>query len=107
MEERLKLNCDNMAKEVNTMQYQHIVGSLRYLIHTRPDLAFIVGYISRFMQQPMMEHLHAVKRILCYIEGTSNYDLHYLKCTGMEHFIGYSDSILASDIDIRWSTSLP
>jgi hypothetical protein len=32
------------------------VGSLHYLAHTRPDLAFYVGYVSRFLQRSMMEH---------------------------------------------------
>jgi hypothetical protein len=49
MEERLKLSRDSTAKEVDATEYRHIVGSLRYLVHTRPDLAFAVGYISRFM----------------------------------------------------------
>jgi hypothetical protein len=56
MEERLKLSRDNMTEEVNAMQYRHLVGSLRYLTHTRPDLAFFIGYVNRFMQRPMMEH---------------------------------------------------
>jgi hypothetical protein len=51
MEERLKL-----SREVDATQYRRIVGSLRYLIHTRPDLAFAVSYVSRFMQRPTTEH---------------------------------------------------
>ena len=50
MEERLKLSRDSTAKEVDATRYRRIVGSLRYLVHTRPDLTFVVGYISRFMQ---------------------------------------------------------
>jgi hypothetical protein len=50
MEERLKLSHDSTAKKVDATQYRHIVGSLSYLVHTRPNLAFAVGYVSRFMQ---------------------------------------------------------
>jgi hypothetical protein len=50
MEGRLKLSRDSMTEEVDATQYQRLVGSLRYLTHTRSDLAFSVGYISRFMQ---------------------------------------------------------
>jgi hypothetical protein len=50
MEERLKLSRDSTTEEVDTTQYRRLVGSLRYLAHTRPDLAFSVGYVSRFMQ---------------------------------------------------------
>jgi hypothetical protein len=105
IEERLKLSRDSMAKEVDSMQYRRVVGSLRYLIHTRPDLAFAVGYVSRFMQRPMIEHQQAVKRILRYVEGTVDYGLHYPRCPGAEHFIGYSDIDLAGDIDTSKSTN--
>jgi hypothetical protein len=63
MEERLKLSRDSTAEEVDVTQYRRLVGSLRYLAHTRPDLAFSVGYVSRFMQRPTTEHQQAVKRI--------------------------------------------
>lgn len=105
MEERLKLSRDSTAEEVDATEYRRIVGSLRYLVHTRPDLAFAVGYVSRFMQRPTAEHQQAVKRILRYIAGTSDYGLHYPRCPGAEHFIGYSDSDLAGDIDTSKSTT--
>jgi hypothetical protein len=56
MEERLKLSHDSADKEADATQYPRIVGSIRYLIHTRSDLAFVVGNVSRFMQGPMTEH---------------------------------------------------
>jgi hypothetical protein len=49
MKERLKLSGDSTTEEVDPTQYRHLVGSLRYLVHTRSDLAFSVGYVSRFM----------------------------------------------------------
>jgi hypothetical protein len=45
MEERLKLSRDSRAEEVDATQYRRPVGSLRYLAHTQPDLAFSVGYV--------------------------------------------------------------
>jgi hypothetical protein len=53
MEERLKLSHDSTTEEVDATQYWRLVGSLYYLAHTRPDLAFSVGYVSRFMQLPI------------------------------------------------------
>jgi hypothetical protein len=105
MEKRLKLSRDSTAKDIDAMQYRRVVGSLHYLIHTRSDLAFAVGYVSRFMQRPTTEHQQAVKRILRYVKGTVDYGLHYPRCPGAEHFIGYSDSDLAGDIDTSKSTS--
>ena len=105
MEERLRLSRESTEEEVDATQYRRIVGSLRYLVHTRPDLAFAVGYVSRFMRRPTTEHQQAVKRILRYVAGTSDYGLHYPRCLGAAHFIGYSDSDHAGDIDTSKSTS--
>jgi hypothetical protein len=105
MEERLRLSRESTAEEVDATEYRRIVGSLRYLVHTRPDLAFAVGFVSRFMERPTKEHMMAVKRILRYVAGTINYGLHYRRKTKEVRLIGYSDSDLAGDIDTRKSTS--
>jgi hypothetical protein len=81
------------------------VGSLRYLTHTWPDLAFSVGYISRFMQRPTTEHQQAVKRIIRYFAGTLHHDLYYPRCPREAHLVGYSDSDHAGDIDTSKSMS--
>ncbi|XP_066375277.1 uncharacterized mitochondrial protein AtMg00810-like [Miscanthus floridulus] len=47
MEEKLKLSRESTAEEVDPTHYQRLIGSLRYLVHTRPDIAFAVGYMSR------------------------------------------------------------
>lgn len=70
-----------------------------------PDLAFVVGYVSRFMERPTSEHLQAVKRILRYIAGTYNYGLFYARRPGMAHLVSYCDSDLVGDIDTSKSTS--
>jgi hypothetical protein len=49
MEKKLKLSRNSMKEEVDATQYRCLVGSLRYVAHTRPDLAFSIGYVSRFM----------------------------------------------------------
>jgi hypothetical protein len=56
MEERLKLPKHSTAAKVDATRYQSIVGGLRYLTHTRPDIAFAVGYVSRFMEDPREDH---------------------------------------------------
>jgi hypothetical protein len=35
-----------------TTEYWSLVESLSYLVHTWPDIAFAVGYVSRFMEKP-------------------------------------------------------
>jgi hypothetical protein len=104
MEERLRLSRDSTT-EVDATQYRRLVGSLRYLAHTRPELAFSVGYVSWFMQRPTTEHQQAVKRIIRYVAGTLDHGLYYPRCPGEAHLVGYSDNDHASDIDTSKSTS--
>jgi hypothetical protein len=105
MEERLKLSHDSMTEEVDATQYRRLVGSLRYLAHTRPDLAFFVGYVSRFMQRSTTEHQQAVKRIIRYVAGTLDHGLYCPRCPDATHFVGYSDSDHTGDINTSKSTS--
>ncbi|WVZ98205.1 LOW QUALITY PROTEIN: hypothetical protein U9M48_043674 [Paspalum notatum var. saurae] len=102
----LKLSKESNSPRVNATDYRSLVGSLRYLVNTRPDLAFSVGYVSRFMEEPHEEHLAAVKQILRYIAGTRNWGLFYARRNGgSDQLLGYSDSDMAGDLDGRKSTS--
>jgi hypothetical protein len=105
MEERLRLNRHSTTAEVDPTHYRCLIGSLCYLVHTRPDLAFAVGFVSRFMERPTVEHQGAVKRILRYVAGTLDYGLHFTKAPGSARFISYSDNDLVGDIDTSKSTS--
>jgi hypothetical protein len=84
--------------------YRSVVGSLHYLVNTRPDLAYSVGFISRFMENPTTEHLAAMKRVLRYVAGTLHFGCHYKKKRNPQ-LVGYTDSDLAGDIDTCKSTS--
>jgi len=54
------------------MLYLSIVGALQYLTITRPELSFSVNRVFQFMHNPQEHHRRVVKRILCYIVGTSH-----------------------------------
>ena len=100
---------ENISKDeggvlVDTTQFKSLVGGLRYLVHTRPDIAFSVGIVSRFMEKPTTMHLNAAKRILRYIKGTLNFGLVYSKNSGNNVLTGYSDSDLAGQVEDRKST---
>jgi hypothetical protein len=106
METRLKMGKQSNTPPVDATEYRRIIGGLRYLVHTRPDLSFAVGFLSRFMEEPHQEHLVAVKRVLRYVAGTRSYGVHYKEGgdDGMK-LNGYSDADLAGDLDERKSTS--
>ncbi|XP_074369744.1 secreted RxLR effector protein 161-like [Apium graveolens] len=81
-----------------------MVGGLRYLVFTRPDIAYSVGVVSRFMERPTEMHLAAIKRIIRYVSGTFDLGLVYTKDEGNYLFSGYSDCDLAGNVDGRKST---
>ncbi|GKD77766.1 hypothetical protein Tco_1340387 [Tanacetum coccineum] len=51
------------GNSVDATYYRSLIGSLRYLLHTRPDLSYSVGLLTRFMQDPKDHHLKAIKQI--------------------------------------------
>ncbi|KAF8690661.1 hypothetical protein HU200_041034 [Digitaria exilis] len=102
---RLKLSKGSTAAPVNATEYWGLVGCLRYLLNTRPDIAFAVGYVSRFMEHPTVDHLNAVKRILCYIAGTIDFGCHYKQDYIEMKLLGYSDADMGGDMDTRMSTT--
>jgi hypothetical protein len=58
-------------------QYRAVLGVLNYLAcNTRPDIAFAVGYLSRFQQAPTADKIARVRDIVLYLKGTAHYGLH-------------------------------
>nr|GEY86293.1 ribonuclease H-like domain, reverse transcriptase, RNA-dependent DNA polymerase [Tanacetum cinerariifolium] len=76
---------------VNSTEYQSLIGCLRYLLHTRPDLSYSVGLLSRFMQEPREQHMKAIRQVLRYVKGTKDYGITY-KHNGGDNIHGFSDS---------------
>jgi hypothetical protein len=76
-----------------------------YLIHTQPDIYYAVGYLSRFMEMPSVEHWNAVKHLLRYIPGTRTLGCYYTRQEPNAKLVGFSDADWAGDVDDRKSTS--
>ena len=102
------LQCPKTDLEVKEMQdipYASAVGSIMYAqVCTRPDIAYIVGMLGRYLSNPGMDHWKAVKRVLRYLQRTKDYKLTYQRSDHLE-IIGYTDSDFAGCIDSRRSTS--
>jgi hypothetical protein len=63
----------------DTRMYRQLVNSLIYLTLTRLDIAYVVGIISRYMQNPKKPHLESTKRIFHYVKGALDYGILYHK----------------------------
>jgi hypothetical protein len=100
----LKLSKEGEGKSVDSTMYKSLVGSLRYLTMTRPDILYGVGLVSRYMETPRESHWLAAKRILRYIKGTLNFGLFYTYGESAD-LVGYSDSDWGGDQDERKSTT--
>ncbi|GJZ99829.1 ribonuclease H-like domain, reverse transcriptase, RNA-dependent DNA polymerase [Tanacetum coccineum] len=76
---------------VNSTEYRSLIRCLRYLLHTRPDLSYSVGLLSRFMQEPREQHMKAIRQVLRYVQGTKDHGITYKHNEGNK-IHGYSDS---------------
>jgi hypothetical protein len=63
----VKLEDGGETPLVDSTLYRQLVGSLLYLTHSRPDLSYAVGAVSRFMQEPHELHWKDAKHILQYV----------------------------------------
>jgi len=60
--------------------YASVMGSLMYvMVCTRPDLAYAVSTVSRFMSNPGKQHWEAIKWVLKYLRGTTELGLVFQK----------------------------
>lgn len=75
IELELKLEKNPTGKKIDYTLYKQLVGSLMYLTATRLDIMYSVSLISRFIEHPKEMHCLAAKRILKYLQGTSDYGI--------------------------------
>lgn len=89
---------------VDPTTYRQLIGSLMYLVNTRPDICYAVSALSLFMSEPRQIHLVAIKHTLRYLRGTVGYGLKY--SSSMDLILeGYTDSDWAGIVTDRKSTS--
>ena len=72
-----KLSKNAYEKNVKQKLYKSMIGSLLYLIVSRPDISFSVGTCARYQANLKESHLMPVKRIIRYINETLDYGLWY------------------------------
>ncbi len=89
--------------DMMNVPYASAVGSLMYaMTSTRPDIAYAVSTVSRYMANPGRQHWAAVKWIMRYLLGMKTAWICFAKS---DELLGYTDFDLAGDPDSRKSTS--
>nr|GEV18747.1 zinc finger, CCHC-type [Tanacetum cinerariifolium] len=68
----------NNGQAVSQLEYSRVIGCLMYAMTcTRPDIAFVVGKLSRYTSNPGTQHWQAIQRVLKYLKKTTDYRLIY------------------------------
>ncbi|KAI3644715.1 hypothetical protein MP228_010879 [Amoeboaphelidium protococcarum] len=95
---------ENQRQEMEQIPYQQAVGCLMHLVQCcRPDIAYAVSQVARFMKNPGMKHWLAVKRIYGYLQSTAHMGIE-IDCT-KAGLTGFSDSDHCGNLDHSKSTS--
>ena len=101
--------CSTDPKEIEEMSkkpYMEAIGSLLFASQiTRPDIAFVVNQLSRFSRNPSNAHWKAVKRVMRYLEGTTDKCITYHHDTTEVEIIGYCDADYGGNLDTRRTTT--
>lgn len=93
-------------EEMIDVPYSSAVGSIMYLmVCTRPDLAFAISVLSKYMSNPGKEHWNAIKWVFRYLIGTKGVGLQFKRHENKNQIEGYSDTDFAGDRDNRKSMS--
>jgi len=76
---------------VDSTLYRQLIGSLMYLVNTRPNICFAVNILNQFIVEPRRVHWIVAKHILQYVQGTVDYGLDYRRGDGVT-LVGYTDA---------------
>ena len=91
--------------EMKAIPYHELIGKLLYLaIATCPDIAYVVGVLCRFVENPGPPHWHTTKQVLRYLRGTTNMKLVYSHSPAPDLFTTYLDADLSGNPDNSHST---
>ncbi|WVY99308.1 hypothetical protein V8G54_025378 [Vigna mungo] len=107
LETSKRLKTSETEERMNETLYKQIIGSLRFLCNSRPDIVFGVGLLSRFMSKPKKSHMVAAKRMLRYVKAIEDFGILFYRNLKTKELmlVGYSDADFGGDEDERKSTS--
>ena len=68
-----------------------MIGSLLYRIASDPDISYSVSTCARYQTYSKESHIATIKRIICYVSGTLDFDLWYSHNINV-NLVGFSDA---------------
>ncbi|KAL0451861.1 UNVERIFIED_CONTAM: Retrovirus-related Pol polyprotein from transposon TNT 1-94 [Sesamum latifolium] len=99
-------NSETEKEPMKNIPYSNAIGSVLYLmISTRPDIAYVVSCLSRFMSNAGIPHWEALKWLLRYLNSSVDIGIIFSKLSDDVKLVGYVDSNYANDRDSRRSTT--
>ena len=104
MSSTTKLNKDENGKPVDEKRFWDMIGSLLYLIASRPDIMFATCLCAHFQSSLKESHLNAIKIIFKYLSGSLYLGLWYPRNSSFD-LISYSDADFTGSLLDRKSTS--
>ena len=73
MSPNVELTVDLLGKSFDSSQYRSMIGSLLYLIASRPDISYSVGVCARYQANLKESHMIALKKIIKYVKTTADF----------------------------------
>ncbi|XP_050920414.1 uncharacterized mitochondrial protein AtMg00810-like [Lathyrus oleraceus] len=79
VEPNLNLEKHGEEDKVDATLFKQIIGSMRYVCNTRPDIGFLVGLVSIYMSEPRVSHMKAARRIMRYLKDRQTMEFYFHK----------------------------
>ncbi|XP_019431383.1 PREDICTED: uncharacterized protein LOC109338567 [Lupinus angustifolius] len=102
----VKQDDSTIQKSVDATLFRKMVGCLGFVCHSRPELGYSAGVISRHMANPNQTHMTTAKKIMRYLKGTLSYGIMFPNQRKEDELqlVGCSDSDWCGDKEDRRST---
>ena len=78
-------------EKVGAEAYRELIGSMMYILVTRPEISYSISKLSESLNCPSKKHWAGAKKILRYLKGTKSFGL-VLSGGKSLKLLGYADS---------------
>ena len=92
-----------LGEVVEVTIYRQLVGSLMYLVNTRPNMCYVVNQIIQEMVKTTKLYWKETKHVLRYLRGTTQFGIWYMQIEGVK-LQGFTDADWAGIPSERKST---